>query len=200
MHLWQRCVSSMILPPYVERPARQELFARGTIWPLASMRSRNEKPNQVYALERIGGSSFTRFGISSQGFIACCCTIALCRPTPMKLLARMGVRRPEPNHNACSRHGEYAWFFRLRLADCCVIPYLRPTTSRTTSGPPRSRLGSDRSSVILLLQKQRPDDPRCLVGQRDCYKHARLRASICSSREPFGAPACLPALRRRYCR
>jgi hypothetical protein len=49
-------------------------FARGT-WPLASMISRNEEPNQVYALERIGGSGFTRLGISSHGFIACCCTL-----------------------------------------------------------------------------------------------------------------------------
>lgn len=49
-------------------------FARGT-WPLALMRSANEELNQVYALERIGGSSFTRVGISSHGFIACYCTL-----------------------------------------------------------------------------------------------------------------------------
>jgi hypothetical protein len=24
--------------------------------------------------------------------------------------------------NACSRHDEYIWFFRPRLADCCAIP------------------------------------------------------------------------------
>lgn len=49
-------------------------FARGT-WPLALMRSAERGANQVYALERIGGSSFARFGISSYGFIGCCCTL-----------------------------------------------------------------------------------------------------------------------------
>lgn len=40
----------------------------------------------------------------------------------MKLRARMGVRRPEPNHKGVlGRHDEYTWFFRSRLADCCAI-------------------------------------------------------------------------------
>src|SRR6185369_16881553 len=51
---------------------------------------------------------------------------------------------------------------------------LRPTTSPTTSGPPGSRLGCDRSPVILLLDKQRPDDPGHLVGERDRYQQARF--------------------------
>src|SRR4029077_2399241 len=46
------------------------------------------------------------------------------------------------------------------------------TTPLTTSGPPRSRLGCDRSPVILLLHQERPDDPRYLVSKRDGYQHA----------------------------
>src|SRR3974390_3302564 len=38
----------------------------------------------------------------------------------------------------------------------------------------KSCLGRDRSLVILLLQKQRPDDPRHLVCERDGYQHARF--------------------------
>ena len=44
--------------------------------------------------------------------------------------------------NACSRHDESIWFFRPRLADCCAIPFLRPTTPLTTSGPPSYALAS----------------------------------------------------------
>src|ERR1700722_515022 len=56
-----------------------------------------------------------------------------------------------------------------------VTPYLlRPTTSLTTSSPPGSHLGGDRSPVILLLQKQRPYDPRHLVSERDRYQHTRF--------------------------
>src|SRR6516165_100997 len=51
---------------------------------------------------------------------------------------------------------------------------LRPTTSPTTSGPLGLRPGCDRSSVVFPLYKQRPDDPRHLVGKRDGYQHARL--------------------------
>src|SRR5215470_5699296 len=56
-----------------------------------------------------------------------------------------------------------------------VAPYLlRPTTPATTSGPPGSHLGRDRSSVVFLLYEQRPDDPRHFVGERDGYQHARF--------------------------
>src|SRR6476660_7740856 len=51
---------------------------------------------------------------------------------------------------------------------------LRPTTSPTTSGPPGSPPDCDRSPVCLLLDKQAPDDPRHLVGERDRYQHARF--------------------------
>src|ERR1700746_3111201 len=55
--------------------------------------------------------------------------------------------------NACSRHDEYIWFFRPRLADCCAMPLLRPTTLCEYPGPssPRSPVCACSLVSSLLL-------------------------------------------------
>src|SRR4029079_11992337 len=92
----------------------------------------------------------------------------------MKLRARMGVRGPEPNHKSVL---QARWVHLVLPAPSRRLlrhTLLRPTTPATTSGPPGLRSGGDRSSVVFLLYKQRPDDPRHLVGERDGHQHARL--------------------------
>src|SRR6187399_1568200 len=61
------------------------------------------------------------------------------------------------------------------LVSPTVAPY-PPSTDyiSSTSGPPRSCVGCDRSSVNLALYKKRPDNPRHLVGERNRHQHARF--------------------------
>src|SRR5262245_54830218 len=56
-----------------------------------------------------------------------------------------------------------------------VAPY-PPSTDYISDDlrSPGSSPGCDRSPVCLLLDKQSPDDPRHLVGERDRYQHARF--------------------------
>src|SRR3974390_870814 len=61
------------------------------------------------------------------------------------------------------------------LVSPTVAPY-PPSTDHISDDlrSAKSCLGRDRSLVILLLQKQRPDDPRHFVRERDGYQHARF--------------------------
>jgi hypothetical protein len=100
-----------------------------------------------------------------------------------KLRARLGVRGPEPNHK-CVLEARWVHLVLPALSRRLLRhTLLQPTTPVTTSGLPGLRLGGDRSSVVFLLYKQRPDDSRHLVGERDSHQHTRF-ASQTESRKP----------------
>lgn len=87
----------------------------------------------------------------------------------------MGVRRPEPNHKCVLWARWVHLVLPAPVSPTLRHTLLRPTTPATaTLGPPGSRLGCERSPVVLLLYKQRPDDRRHLVRERDGYQHARF--------------------------
>ena len=98
--------------------------------------------------------------------------------------------------NACCRHDEYIWF--SGPVSPTVAPYPPSTTTlATTSGPSGSRLGCDRSPVVFLLYKYRPDDPRHLVGERNGYQHARLASQHLFEPGTFGPGwGCRPFTKR----
>jgi len=92
----------------------------------------------------------------------------------MKLLARMGVRGPEPFHNrvcldTMGLSGSPAPSRRLLCHT--LLDRLRPPTPLACLG---LRRDYDRSSVILLSHQQCPDGARYFVGERDPDQHARL--------------------------
>src|SRR5262245_57076618 len=106
---------------------------------------------------------------------------------------------------ACSRHDEYIWFLRPRLADCCAIPSFDRLHLRRPQVRQDHALAATGALYVSRLTSKAHTIRAILLASATVTTMRGLRASICSSQEPLRAPrllacfsmALLPMMSRR---
>lgn len=93
--------------------------------------------------------------------------------------------------NACFRHDEYIWFFRPRLADCCAIPSFDRLHLRRPQVRQAHALAATGALEFSCFTSSAQMIRAVLLASATVTSMRGLRASICSSHEPFGAPRLL---------
>lgn len=87
----------------------------------------------------------------------------------------MGVRGPDPNHPLACLGSTVESTGSSDPVSPTVVPYPPSIANALGILTPAAALDRDsRSSINSSVEEHRPDDPRRLVGERNCHQHARL--------------------------